>query len=46
MIDGRVCGWRAIHAISLIHWILTPLLWFGLEPGRKTEPFPSACFFL
>jgi hypothetical protein len=20
-------------------------LWLGLEPGRKTEPFPSACFY-
>ena len=20
------------------------LCWLGLEPGRKTEPFPSACF--
>src|ERR1700730_3826121 len=26
------------------HWILSPL-WLGLEPGRKTEPFPSAFFF-
>jgi len=32
--DWRGC---AILGISLSHF------WFGLEPGRKTEPFPSAC---
>jgi hypothetical protein len=29
---------RAMHAISLGHWILSPL-WLGLEPGRKV-PLP------
>jgi hypothetical protein len=24
-------------------WAMGLYLWFGLEPGRKTEPFPSAC---
>jgi hypothetical protein len=32
-IYGRVCGWRAKHAVSLGHG--SELLWPGLEPGRK-----------
>ena len=32
LIYGRAFGWRAKHAISLGHWILSPL-WLGLEPG-------------
>jgi hypothetical protein len=30
-----------MHAVSLSHGLY---LWFGLEPGRKLAPFPSACF--
>src|SRR5260370_26766180 len=29
----RVCGWRAKHAVSLGHWILSPL-WLRFEPVR------------
>src|SRR5260221_6141063 len=32
-----------MHAGSLGHWRVSE--WLGLEPGRKTEPFPSACFY-
>jgi hypothetical protein len=32
---GRVCGWRAMHAVSLGHWRAS--LWLGLEPGRKLQ---------
>ena len=31
--DIGVCGWRAIHAVSLGHENAS--LWLGLEPGRK-----------
>src|SRR5271169_2614741 len=34
---GRESSWRAMHAVSLGHWISTPM-WLGLEPGRKTKP--------
>src|SRR5450631_2036459 len=40
---SRCRGWRDIHAVSLGHLDWRPS-WLGLEPGRKTEPFPSACF--
>jgi hypothetical protein len=35
----RVCGWRAMHAVSLSHWIDPS--WLGLEPGRSCT-FTSA----
>src|SRR5438067_13059011 len=36
--DGFVVALRLARAMGLY-------LWFGLEPGRKTEPFPSARFY-
>src|SRR5258708_37327066 len=40
---GRVCGWRAMHAISLGHLDSRPS-WLGLEPGRK-QPLPLGSLF-
>jgi hypothetical protein len=31
---------RSALAMGFLH-----SLWFGLEPGRKSEAFPSACFY-
>src|SRR5712671_4000844 len=43
MIYGRVCGWRAMHAVSLGH-LESPFV-TGVRVGAKTEPFPSARFY-
>jgi hypothetical protein len=42
---GRVCGWRAMHAVSLSHKI-EPSSWLGLEPGRKLIPSPRLAFMI
>jgi hypothetical protein len=31
-------GWRAMHAVSSVHWLY---LWFGLEPGRGCRLAPA-----
>jgi len=41
----RVCGWRAMHAISLGLVDYRPS-WFGLEPGRKFAASPRLDFLL
>ena len=41
-IYGRVCGWRAKHAVSLSHWICLLVAW--VRAGAEVAAFPSACF--
>jgi len=39
----RVCGWRAKHAVSLIHWIR--VLMARVRAEARSYRFPSACIF-
>ena len=39
---GRVCG----VLCTRLALAMEGLRWLGLEPGRKTEPFPPACFYV
>jgi hypothetical protein len=39
---GRVCG----VLYTRLALAMEGLRWLGLEPGRKTEPFPPACFYV
>ena len=49
---GNIIGWSIADVFvggvlsTLSAWVIWNCgpYWLGLEPGRKTEPFPSACF--
>ena len=41
---GRVCGWRAKHAVSLGHWISVLVAW--VRAGRKFVPSPRLAFMV
>src|SRR5216684_4499698 len=51
MRGGNIRGWSTADVLvggvlyTRSAWVMeSELLWPGLEPRRKTEPFPSACF--